>query len=40
MSFLIGNDELLKNIMKSGTKSATLLKKDLLVNMYIMKNIE
>lgn len=32
MSFLIKDDELLANIIKSGIKSATVLKKNFLVN--------
>ena len=33
---VIKNDELLKNIMKFGTKSARLSKIDLIVNLYTM----
>ena len=40
MSFLIKDDELLKNIITFGIISAILLRKDLIVNQYIMKNIE
>ena len=37
MSFLIKNEELLENIIKFGIKSSILLKKDLIVNLHIMK---
>ena len=39
MSFLIKNDELLKKLMKFGKKSAKASRKNLIVNLYIMKNI-
>ena len=39
MSFLMKNDELLKNIMNFGTKSTSLLKKDLVVSLYTIINI-
>ena len=39
MYFLIKDNELLKNIMKFGINTATLLKRDLRVNQYTMKNI-
>ena len=42
MSFLIKNDELLEKyneIMKFGTKSARILKRDLIVSLYTMINI-
>ena len=38
MSFLMKNDELLKNIMNFGTKSTSLLKKDLVVSLYTIIN--
>ena len=42
MSFLIKNDEFLEEyneIMKFGTKSARILKRDLIVNLHTMINI-
>ena len=39
MSFLIKDEELQENIMKFGKKSAIKSKKNLIVNLYIMKNI-
>ena len=39
MSLLIKDEELQENIMKFGKKSAIKSKKNLIVNLYIMKNI-
>ena len=39
MSLLIKDEELQENIMKFGKKSAIKSKKNLIVNLYIIKNI-
>lgn len=39
MCFLMKDDEPIENIRKSGIKSVKILKKDLIVNQYSMKNI-
>ena len=39
ISFLIKDEELLKNTIKSGIKSEIVLKKDLIANQCIMKDI-
>ena len=39
MSLLIKDEELQENIMKFGKRSAIKSKKNLIVNLYIMKNI-
>ena len=40
MYLLIKDDEIQKNTTQSGIKSAVVTKKDLIVNQYVMKNIQ